>query len=94
MHSFVGSITILFMMLCTQSSAWNSPVSKKDSRRQFLRKTLGGIASLTGAALGSSNLAAAAPPIAVIAEELGYFPVQNREGQVMYIPKKVQRKST
>jgi len=36
----------------------------------------------------------AAPPIAIIAEELGYFPVQNREGQVVYIPKKVQRQST
>ena len=36
----------------------------------------------------------AAPPIAVIAEELGYFPVQNKAGEVMYIPKRVQRKST
>jgi len=38
--------------------------------------------------------AEAAPPIAVIAEELGYFPVRNKEGQVMYVPRKVQRKST
>jgi hypothetical protein len=36
----------------------------------------------------------AAPPIAVIAEELGYFPVQNKDGTVMYIPKRVQRSST
>lgn len=38
--------------------------------------------------------AMAAPPISVIAEELGYFPIQNRDGQVMYVPKKVQRQSS
>lgn len=38
--------------------------------------------------------AVAAPPIAVIAEELGYFPVQNRDGDIVYIPKRVQRSST
>ena len=36
----------------------------------------------------------AAPPIAIIAEELGYFPVQNKQGEVVYIPKKIQRSST
>jgi hypothetical protein len=41
-----------------------------------------------------SNSAVAAPPIAVIAEELGYFPVQNRDGDVVYIPQRVKRSST
>lgn len=36
----------------------------------------------------------AVPPISVIAEELGYFPVQNRNGDVMYVPKRVSRSST
>lgn len=36
----------------------------------------------------------AAPPIAVIAEELGYFPVRNTNGDIVYIPKHVQRPST
>lgn len=44
--------------------------------------------------MANPSRASAAPPFAVIAEELGYFPVQNREGKVMYIPKKVQRQST
>lgn len=32
--------------------------------------------------------------MAVIAEELGYFPVTNRNGQTMYIPARVKRRST
>lgn len=40
------------------------------------------------------NVANAAPPMMVIAEELGYFPVTNREGETMYIPSRVKRQST
>lgn len=40
------------------------------------------------------GVAWAAPPVAVIAEELGYFPVRNANGDVTYIPKRVQRTST
>jgi len=36
----------------------------------------------------------AAPPVNVIAEELGYFPVQNRNGEITYIPARVKRTST
>lgn len=43
---------------------------------------------------GVATPAFAAPPIAVIAEELGYFPVQSRDGTLTYIPKRVQREST
>ena len=65
------------------------------SRRNFLLN----VATTTTVATVSSVLlppesAQAAPPIAVIAEELGYFPVQNRNGDVVYVPKKVQRQST
>lgn len=37
--------------------------------------------------------ASAAPPISVIAEELGYFPV-SKDGDVIYVPKRVSRKSS
>lgn len=65
------------------------------SRRNFLLN----VATTTTVATVSSVLlppesAQAAPPMAVIAEELGYFPVQNRNGDVVYVPKKVQRQST
>ena len=38
--------------------------------------------------------ASAAPPIAVIAEELGYFPVTNTKNETVYIPKRIKRSST
>lgn len=38
--------------------------------------------------------AQAAPPIAVIAEELGYFPVTNRQGETVMVPKRVTRSSS
>lgn len=40
------------------------------------------------------NEASAAPPIAIIAEELGYFPVTNKAGETVYVPAKVRRKSS
>jgi hypothetical protein len=47
--------------------------------------------------LASSSLpppSNAAPPIAIIAEELGYFPVTNRNGDTVYVPKRVRRTSS
>jgi hypothetical protein len=59
------------------------------SRRKILTSGFGLIQLLI-----SIKSVDAAPPISVIAEELGYFPVQNRNGLVMYVPKRVQRPST
>ena len=71
------------------------------SRRQWIQQKLiqQPAACAFGAALGFNSLsqplpANAAPPIAVIAEELGYFPVTDRQGNTMYIPKRVKRSST
>lgn len=36
----------------------------------------------------------AAPPIAIISEELGYFPVTDSKGRTIFIPARVKRKST
>jgi hypothetical protein len=41
-----------------------------------------------------SQDAKAAPPIAIIAQELGYFPVTNKGGETVYIPATVRRRST
>ena len=38
--------------------------------------------------------AGSAPPIAIIAEELGYFPVTNSKDETVYVPKRIQRKSS
>ena len=63
------------------------------SRRVTLQSLV--LPSITAvAALISPKQANAAPPIAVIAEELGYFPITNRQGVTQYIPAKVKRSST
>jgi hypothetical protein len=59
------------------------------SRRRIL---IGGLVSIPF--LSNVKPVDAAPPISVIAEELGYFPVQNRNGDIMYVPKRVSRPST
>jgi len=41
-----------------------------------------------------NDVANAAPPYAIIAEELGYFPVTNREGTLVYVPAKIKRESS
>ena len=76
------------------------------TRRQWIMKqstiALGGIMMGGSTTIPTTILtgpigevANAAPPIAVIAEELGYFPVTDRAtGNVMYIPKRVKRTST
>ena len=58
------------------------------NRRQLLQS---GASLLVAAA---ATAARAAPPIAIIAEELGYFPVTNKAGETVYIPKRVQRESS
>jgi glutaredoxin len=42
----------------------------------------------------NNNMAYAAPPVEIIAQELGYFPVRNQVGNIMYLPKSIHRSST
>jgi glutaredoxin len=78
------------------SNIKGKPASSTTHRRKLIEKLFrGSMASIGIAALLSPQQPAqAAPPIAVIAEELGYFPVTNREGQMVYVPKRVQRQSS
>lgn len=74
-----------------------SPDQIPASRRNFLRNiatTTTTASVVSSALLVPTDSAQAAPPISVIAEELGYFPVQNRNGDLVYVPQKVKRKST
>jgi len=73
----------------------NADSSTAMSRRNLLLTT----ASTTAAAafLAASpivDIANAAPPMSIIAEELGYFPVTNKQGETVYIPKRVKRESS
>jgi hypothetical protein len=60
----------------------------------FLGKSVVGGALLLSSTTLQHQAAWAAPPIAVIAEELGYFPVQNKAGEVVYVPRRIQRQSS
>lgn len=68
------------------------------TRRQWIRTVAsagGGVVLLTAGPNVIPPAATAAPPFAVIAEELGYFPVQKgKDGDVVYVPKRVKRPST
>lgn len=100
MSSFYG----LFLLLISvdglslgpsESSRCNS--RHRSSRRQILKEALfsGSVLSaglISGAIFPPS--ATAAPPISIIAEELGYFPVNTKDGEVMYVPKRISRKSS
>jgi hypothetical protein len=63
------------------------------SRRSLLQKTATIAATITAATLPVPQ-ASAAPPFAIIAEELGYFPVTNRAGETVNVPARVKRKSS
>eukprot|EP00535_Pseudo-nitzschia_heimii_P001338 CAMPEP_0197181106 /NCGR_PEP_ID=MMETSP1423-20130617/5483_1 /TAXON_ID=476441 /ORGANISM="Pseudo-nitzschia heimii, Strain UNC1101" /LENGTH=217 /DNA_ID=CAMNT_0042631291 /DNA_START=91 /DNA_END=744 /DNA_ORIENTATION=- len=78
-------------------SCGSSNKSECSVRRRILRETL-----FTGSFFAPvlmmetihPSSAGAAPPIAIIAEELGYFPVTTKDGDVTYVPKRVSRKSS
>ena len=78
-------------------SCGSSNRSKNPSRRRILEQAvLGGGALTVGLAKDvlRPSPAVAAPPISIIAEELGYFPVTTKDGDVTYVPKRVSRKSS
>mmetsp|Transcript_13787 Transcript_13787/g.28430 ORF Transcript_13787/g.28430 Transcript_13787/m.28430 type:complete len:215 (-) Transcript_13787:55-699(-) len=95
-RNFLAAI-VGFCLVCISVEGWGLfDSSKCSSRRRVLERTLlcGGVLSaglLDGVV--SPPPASAAPPISVIAEELGYFPV-SKDGDVIYVPKRVSRKSS
>mmetsp|Transcript_40023 Transcript_40023/g.40548 ORF Transcript_40023/g.40548 Transcript_40023/m.40548 type:complete len:222 (-) Transcript_40023:1004-1669(-) len=62
------------------------------SRRHILQEGFAVGVAVIGSFTPPSALAA--PPIAIIAEELGYFPVTLPDGDLRYVPKRVQRTSS
>ena len=64
------------------------------SRRRALHRMVGAAAMTTATIFRPKHPANAAPPIAIMAEELGYFPISGKDGSVTYVPKRVSREST
>jgi hypothetical protein len=83
-----------FLFFCLSWNVNSLSLEKVSSRRRWLttHTTAAAAALLTTTRVPSPVMAA--PPIAVIAEELGYFPVRNKEGELLYVPKKIKRQST
>ena len=69
---------------------------KGTTRRQAFQKSIITplLFSIPSVLLNKPTKTYAAPPIAIIAEELGYFPITNRQGITQYVPAKVKRSST
>lgn len=85
-------LIILFLLapICTGLALWKpSSLSNPIQNRRAILHTL-----TTTVSLITAQDAKAAPPIAIIAQELGYFPVTNKAGETVYIPATVRRKST
>mmetsp|Transcript_558 Transcript_558/g.899 ORF Transcript_558/g.899 Transcript_558/m.899 type:complete len:243 (-) Transcript_558:105-833(-) len=75
---------------------YSSRSDSASSRRSMISRVAQGLTASTAFAVMAKNekAAEAAPPIAIIAEELGYFPVTNRAGETAYVPARVRRKSS
>ena len=61
----------------------------------LLQLAITAAATTVGVLTTSPSTSHAAPPISIIAEELGYFPVRSpKTGDIMYVPKRVTRQSS
>lgn len=89
-------------------SAWTPPftpstnkakgASAVSQRNEFLRQLFivtPSAALLTSATMTNSQPANAAPPFAIMAEEMGYFPIKDeKSGETFMVPAKAKREST
>mmetsp|Transcript_30985 Transcript_30985/g.46988 ORF Transcript_30985/g.46988 Transcript_30985/m.46988 type:complete len:235 (-) Transcript_30985:183-887(-) len=84
-------VLLLTVPTSTTTLAWNiNNQNKQSTRKQWLANTVAAAISV----VATAPAAFAAPPFAIIAEELGYFPVQNDQGRTVYVAKRVSRESS
>ena len=98
-HPIALLIVLSAVLICFASSVngWvpSSPPSTESlsSRREILSQAIS--ASLILPLISTSAPSNAAPPFAIMEEELGYFPVTDeRSGDTVMVPSKVKRQST
>ena len=71
----------------------NAASTTKQTRSEFIRQIF--IATSAALIVNTNSPANAAPPFAIMAEEVGYFPVTDeRTGQTVMVPAKAKREST
>ncbi len=83
-------LTTVHGFQCSDDRPHPPPFLSTPTRRGFLHSLV--VAAIT--CFTQATIAQAAPPIAIIAEELGYFPVTNREGETVYVAQSVKRTSS
>jgi hypothetical protein len=82
--------TFLFLAVSYSITELEGLNTNSNARRHFVQSAIG----TTAAAFLPLAAANAAPPFAIMAEELGYFPVYDKQGGVIYVPKRVARESS
>ena len=98
-HPIASLIVLSAFLICFASSVngWVPPsppsTESSSSRREILSQAIS--ASLILPLISTSAPSNAAPPFAIMEEELGYFPVTDeRSGDTVMVPSKVKRQST
>lgn len=76
------------------TTATKSTTTATTTRTDFLRNMFAASATLPMLALSSPRPSNAAPPFAIMAEELGYFPINDASGETVMVPAKARRSSS
>lgn len=91
--SFDDDDKIASALKISVSTQSNTDTSRRSLLKWTTRAVVLGIFGLTSTVLPTP--VSAAPPISIIAEELGYYPIQSsKTGKTVYVPKRVQRASS
>jgi hypothetical protein len=94
---------MMMMMMIVVVQSWKIPTSSSSMSRCDFWKVMNRlpiyystilITATATTTTTAARMVQAAPPIAIIAQELGYFPVTNSLGETVYVPKSVQRESS
>ena len=102
-HKMISSSMLALLILCIslialQTEAWSATPLTSSSRSDFVRRFLIDAPSAMIFLVSneaSKSPAHAAPPFAIMEEEMGYFPViDERSGETVMVPAKAKREST
>jgi len=97
-HRLLSVVSVVSLASLAAETAALSTSTSPDlvRRRDMLKRATAGLASAASAAtLLTPRPSSAAPPFAIMAEELGYFPVTDeKSGETVMVPSRVSRNST
>jgi hypothetical protein len=86
--------TASWTVLCTPESKESQESLHFRVNRRSFAQVFASVVTGISTGLLKQEKASAAPPFAIIAEELGYFPVTNSKGETVNVPKRINRASS